>query len=572
MTNESTERTLPRLLTRSADLNPDRESLSFYDGAKLSYRQLKDSIDHIAAFLAERGIVHGDRVAILSENSPHWGIAYFAVVSIGAIAVPVLADFHPTEVHHVLRHSEAKAVFVSDRYYAKIEDTHFDHLKLRILIDDFSVIDPHTSKSGLKKLLADGEQELKRIKILALKWAGRIPTRVREEDAAAIIYTSGTMGHTKGVLLTHRNLVSNALATGELAALDCRDRLLSLLPLAHVYECTLGLITPLLMGASVAYVHKPPTAAVLLPALAAVRPTIVLAVPLLIEKMVRSKVWPEIRSKKILNLACKVPTLRKKVHRIAGKRLLETFGGSLRLLCIGGAGLAPDVEAFLREAGFPYSIGYGLTETSPLVAGTNAAETRFRSTGKALRGIEIRIDGPDPKTGEGEILVRGDSVMKGYYRDPERTAEILSEDGWLRTGDLGCFDADAFLYIKGRLKNVILGPSGENIYPEVIESVINRSEEVLESLVFETGGRLAAKIHLDYDRLGAYAAEKKLDETQVREHIGRVLEEIKHRVNESVASFSRLSRVIEQHDPFEKTPTQKIKRFLYIEAAPADSV
>jgi long-chain acyl-CoA synthetase len=557
--------TLPGIINRSAELYGGRNSLGFYDEPSLSYTQLKEKIDQIAAFLSEQGVVHGDRVAILGENGPQWGVALFAVTSLGAIAVPILPDFHASEVHHVLRHSEAKALFVSEKLYAKIDDASFEHLETRILLDDFSEIRPDTDKVKLRRLIAEGSHELRKIKTMALKWLGKIPSEVREDDIASIIYTSGTTGHSKGVMLTHKNLVSDAIATTRLVDVTSEDRFLSLLPLAHVYECTLGLVTTVMQGAAVYYVHKPPTAAVLLPALAAVKPTSILSVPLIIEKMVKAKVFPALQEKAVIRWASRIPSLRKKIYHKAGSKLLAVFGGQLKMFCIGGAALAPDVEDFLVEAGFPFSIGYGLTETSPLVTGTKPFETRLRSAGRALDGAEIRIDNPDPATGEGEIQLRGPMVMKGYYRDPEKTAEVLSEDGWFKTGDLGCRDADGFLFIKGRSKNVIIGPSGENIYPEGIESIINRADSVQESLVFEQEGRLVARVHLNYEALDAFFAEKKLGAAQIRDHIQKTLEEIKAKVNEGVSSFSRLSRIIEQTEPFEKTPTQKIKRYLYVE-------
>ena len=565
------ETTIPDLLARSAERHPERPSLSFYDGEPMPYRALKQRVDEIAAFLADRGIAPGDRVAILSENGPHWGIAFFAITTLGAAAVPVLADFPAAEIHHILRHSEAQAVFVSEKQYAKLEDAAFDHLRLRILIDDFSVIDPDTNKDRLRKLIADGGMELRKIRTKALRLVGLLPSKVREDDLASIIYTSGTTGHTKGVMLTHRNIVRDAVATTRIVDVGPEDRLLSLLPLAHVYECTLGLVTPVMQAASVAYLRKPPTAPVLLPALQAVKPTLLLSVPLIIEKMVRGKVWPEIRKKTAIRWASKVPSLRRAIHRQAGKKMRDAFGGSLKLFCIGGAALAPDVEDFLVEADFPFSIGYGLTETSPLVTGTDARRARRRSAGTPLEGVEVKIEAPDPATGEGEILVRGETVMKGYYKDPEKSAAVLFADGWFRTGDLGCVDAEGYLYIKGRVKNVILGPSGENIYPEIVESIINRIDPVLESLVYERQGQLAARVCLDGEKLDALIAERKYDETQGREHIRRLLDDIKGQVNEKVAVFSRLSKVIEQTEPFEKTPTQKIKRFLYVDDGPISS-
>jgi long-chain acyl-CoA synthetase len=259
----------------------------------------------------------------------------------------------------------------------------------------------------------------------------------------------------------------------------------------------------------------------------------------------------------------KLPALRKRIHRAAGKKLMQTFGGQLKFFGIGGAKLSREVELFLREGGFPYAIGYGLTETSPLIAGCTPSLTRFRSTGPVVPGMEVRIADPEASTGIGEIQTRGTSVMKGYYRDPERTAETFTPDGWFRTGDLGVLDKDGYLYIEGRLKNMILGPSGENIYPEAVESVINRSDVVLESIVYEDEGQLAARVHLDYEKLDESFSAEGLTEAQIRSRIETMLEDIRKTTNESVSAFSRIARVIEQVEPFEKTPTQKIKRYLY---------
>ena len=551
------------MLERSAQSYPQHTALSYADDKPITYAELKTQVDRLGAFLQDQGVVQGDRVAIVGENSPNWGIAFITVTSMGAVAVPILPDFHTSEIHHILRHSGSKAVFISERYFHKIEDFDLDSFTVVVLLDDFSIIGADTSKATLKKLLAEGGKELKKIKSIVLRMAGIVPAHVKENALASIVYTSGTTGHSKGVMLSHKNLISDAIATTNIVTVTDEDRMLSILPLAHVYECTLGLILPIMMGASVYYLRKPPTAAIMIPALASVRPTIMLSVPLIIEKMYKSRIAPEISRKRVVRLLYRFPLLRKRINRMAGKKLLAIFGGALKTFCIGGAALSSEVEKFLREAGFPYAVGYGLTETSSLVAGTNARRTRFRSTGQAIPGVEIKIDQPDPKTGEGEILVRGDNVMLGYYHDSERTAEAFSE-GWFRTGDLGILGSDRYLYINGRLKNVIIGPSGENIYPEAIESIVNRSEIVLESLVFQDEDSLAARIHLDYEKLDLEFTEKHLSETQIQEHIETLLEDVRKQVNEQVSTFSRLSKVIEQTEPFEKTPTQKIKRYLYI--------
>lgn len=558
------ELTLVELIEKSTEKYAKNNALSHSDSKPITYRELKSQIKNISEFLTQQGVVHGDRVAILSENSPNWGITYFAVTTMGAIAVPILPDFHSSEVHHILRHSGSKAIFVSERYYHKIEDFQNDTLQTIVLIDDFTIINKDISKALLKKLMADGSKELQKIKNMALKFAGLLSTTVKEDDVASIIYTSGTTGHSKGVMLTHKNIVFDAIATTKIVDVVETDIMLSILPLAHVYECTLGLVLPVMLGASVYYIKKPPTAAVLIPALAAIRPTIMLSVPLIIEKMYKGKILPEIKSKTVVKMLYKIPTVRKKINSIAGKKLMAIFGGRLKLFCIGGAAIAPEVEVFLKEAGFPYAIGYGLTETSPLIAGTNPQKTKYKSTGPALPGVEVIIERVGESKTDGEILVKAPSVMKGYYNDPELTKETITADGWLRTGDLGAIDKNQYIYIKGRLKNVILGPSGENIYPEGIESVINRSEYVLESLVFQQQNSLVARIYLNYEKIDEDIKANKISEKGSKEYIEKLLESIRKEVNESVSSFSKVSRFIEQSEQFEKTPTQKIKRYLYV--------
>jgi long-chain acyl-CoA synthetase len=555
--------TLQRIIEESCRNNSANIALSYTDEEPILYSDLKRQIDHLSGFLRNQGVTHGDHVAILGENSPQWGIAYFAVTTMGAVVVPILPDFNTSEIHHILNHSESKVIFISERYYYKVEDLDFTEFNSVILLNNFSIINPTMSKATLRQLIEDGSKELRKIKNLVLSLAGISPKEIKEDDIASIIYTSGTTGHSKGVMLSHKNIVWNAIASSKIPDFKPDDRMLSILPLAHVYECTLGLVIPILCGSSVYYIKKPPTAAVLLPALEKVRPTAMLTVPLIIEKMYKMRILPEIKKRFLVRLAYKFPAVRKRIHKLAGDKLKETFGGAMRFFGVGGSALAPEVERFLREADFPYAIGYGLTETSPLVAGANAENTRYRSTGPVVQGLEVRIENQDVKTGIGEIVVRGPSIMQGYYHDPGLTAEVLSQDGWFHTGDLGNFDKNGYLYIKGRLKNVIIGPSGENIYPEAIESVINRNDIILESLVYQHEGQLVARVYLDYEKLDLEFSDLGLTESQARKRIGQICEDIKRQVNEQVSSFSRLARIIEQSEPFEKTPTQKIKRYLY---------
>ena len=550
--------TIRDILVEASRRYGGKTALVLHEGESFTYAGLAAYAAELAEFLKERGIRPGDRVAILGENSPRWGIAYFAITSMGAIAVPILTEFPPKEIARIIQHSESAAVFVSRRQYEKLESVPLEARGICVLLDDLTVIPPGTTDGDLSR--TDIPRESARRPGTTFRWeTGQGGPSA--EDVASIVYTSGTTGFSKGVMLTHHNLVSDAIGTAEISGVGANDRLLSILPLPHTYESTLGLITVLMMGATVHYLDRPPTAAVLLPALLKVRPTIMLSVPLIIEKIYRSKIHPELTGKPMLRRLHGIPALRRALHRIAGKKLLKTFGGDLRLFTIGGAPLAPDVELFLREAKFPYAIGYGLTETSPLIAGTGSAATRYRSTGPVLPGgTRIRIANPSPSTGEGEIEVKGPTVMKGYYKDPERTAAAFTADGWLKTGDLGLFDADGYLYIKGRSKNMILGPSGKNIYPEEIEAVINEFDTVRDSLVIQQQNKLVALVNLDYERL---REALKASESDLRARANELLAELHRQVNDRVPLSARIHKLVEQVEPFQKTPTQKIKRYLY---------
>jgi long-chain acyl-CoA synthetase len=557
--------TLLCVLNNSVAQFADRPAVSFVDLPKITYREFKAKVDEVIRFLKSEGVIAGDRVAILSENQPNWGIAYFAITTIGAIAVPIMTEFHSEEVHHIIRHSESKAIFISAKYFNKIDDLEHDSLQTRILLEDFSVIPPNTKNDLLKEVIAGGKKEFAKIKEAAMKFVGLIPDEVEEDSLALILYTSGTTGHSKGVMLTHKNVVSDAISTLDMVHVDSNDRMLSILPLFHTIESTLGLVIPLTVGASVTYLDKPPTAAVLLPALQKVKPTVMLAVPLIIEKIYRNKILPEFNKRAIIRGLYKIPTIRKSLNKIAGKKLLHTFGGELRMFCIGGAALSADVEKFLKEAGFPYAIGYGLTETSPLVTGTGPEKVRLRTAGKPMLWMQVKIEDPDPKNGEGEILIKGPNVMKGYYKDPEKTNAVFTKDGWFKSGDLGVLDTDGYLYIKGRSKNVIIGSNGKNIYPEEIESIINEFPFVAESLVMEKGDQLVAKVYLNYEEIDKEFRIQKLSEPKAREIITNIFADLHVQVNLRVNTFSRVNKIIEQPEPFEKTPTQKIKRYLYVE-------
>ena len=363
-------------------------------------------------------------------------------------------------------------------------------------------------------------------------------------------------------MLSHKNLVTNAMSAYKQVTILPNDIFLSILPLAHTLECTVGLTVPILHGSSVYYIDKVPTPSVLLKAFKIVRPTMMVSVPLIIEKIYKNKVLPKFTGSFVMKTLYSIPFFRKKLNKIAGKKLIETFGGRLRFFGIGGAGISRYVEEFLIEAKFPFIIGYGLTETAPLIAGGTLGHlTKLGSTGVAMAGVEIAIKDKDLNA-KGEIIVKSPSTMMGYYKDEEKTAEVI-EDGWFLTGDLGYIDEDGFLFINGRNKNVIIGSGGENIYPEQIEATINQNEAVVDSLMIERDGKLIALIHLDYELIDKKFKADKNSGDYPREMIVKLLEEMRVEVNANISSFSRMVKFVEQIKPFVKTPTKKIKRYLY---------
>lgn len=546
--------TLTAIIKNSVNLYGNTPALAFVNTNPLTFNDVGINANKVAAFLKSKNISSGDKVAILSENMPNWGIAYFGISLSGAIIVPILPDFHPTEITNILNHSESKIIFVSKKIYEKVKDINTGKDYEFILLDNFSLISPESTVSEIKK--ESGEY--------FYKSSMKIPNvDPNEDDLAVIIYTAGTTGSSKGVMLSHKNICSNAVSSNLIADMKPGHTMLSILPLSHSYECTLGFIIPFSSGACVYYLRKPPSATVLLPALTTVKPHLMLSVPLLIEKIVRQSILPNIEKKAILRTLFHFPPTHKLIAKLAGKKLLKTFGNLLFFFGIGGAGLASDVESFLKDAKFPYAIGYGLTETSPLIAGANAKTSRFTATGKVIDGGEVKIINPHKETGEGEIIYKGPNVMRGYYKDPEKTSEVLSSDGWFSTGDLGIFDSDDYLYIKGRVKTMMLGASGENIYPEAIESVINEFEFVEESVVFQEEGRIVALVHIDKEALLDSVKHLKEGAIHASENAAEYTKEILKKVNRQLNSFSKIAKLRHEEEPFEKTPKNTIKRYLY---------
>ncbi len=526
----------------------------------ITFEEFHDRICALAARLMERGIVKGDRVAILAENSHYWGIAYLAVVRLGGVGVPILPDLPEADVHHIIGEMEPKVIFTTQRQIDKIYDLRSAVPELVLTLDD------HRSAEGLLQAepfstFLDSALAAYREKIIA----GETPVfpEVAEDDLASILYTSGTSGFSKAVMLTHKNLTSNAYAASGLMNIEPGSVFLSILPMSHTYEFTAGFVLPLLVGARIAYAGKTPTPAILQNLCKHEKPCVIFAVPLVLEKIYKKRVLPNIEKSKLLGLLYRFPSGRRLVNKRIGRKLLDFFGGNLKMMGVGGAALNPEVERFLVEAQFPFLIGYGQTESSPLIAGGPFGDKTIAlgSTGKPIPGVEVKIENADPDTGIGEIFARGPNIMKGYFNDEDTSAEVLTSDGWLATGDLGFLDEAGNLHIRGRCKNIIVMSNGENVYPEAIEHRLNAYYWVVESLVVEDNGRLNAWVYPDYEYIDEMTAGQ--SRKQRREYLESLLEEMRKEVNATLAPASRLAEVFERREPFIKTATHKIKRYLY---------
>lgn len=534
--------TLYEIVKHSVKKFSDRIAFSMIGGEDVSYKEVGERVEKVKEMLLNAGVGKGDKVAILSSSMPNWGVAYFAVTTSGMVAVPILPDFTGAELDLIIEHSEAKAILVSDKLYTKLSKSTVEKMNIVIRTKGLNVISQTVEERA----------------------EAMVP---KPEDLAVIIYTSGTTSKPKGVMLTHYNIAAQTTIIPPLFEYNEDDVLLSILPLAHTYECTLGMIYPFSRGARVHYLDRPPTASALMPALASVRPTVIASVPLIMEKIYRAKVLPTFQKNALLRKLYGWDWSRKLLHKVAGKQLKKLFGGRMRLFAIGGAKFDSEAERFLLEGGFPYGIGYGLTETAPLIAGAVGNMVRIGSTGPALPAVQIRLDNVNPDTKQGEIVVKTPCCMVGYYKNEAATKEAFTEDGWFRTGDLGAMAEDGWIFIKGRLKNMIVGPSGENIYPEDIEEVLNSNRFVAESVVTEQDGKLIALVHFNTEALEEaydefkYKASVKVEQVQLR--MEEIKREVMEYVNSKVNRFSKISKVVDNEGEFEKTPTKKIRRFNY---------
>ncbi|NLO11223.1 MAG: long-chain fatty acid--CoA ligase [Candidatus Cloacimonetes bacterium] len=491
----------------------------------------------------------GGKVALVGKNSGNWASLYFSTITYGGSIVPILINFSPEEMTYIINHSDAQILFISRDKFDSIDPEQLRRVQHIFSLDDFTLLYSHNESlfKTIKPLQESTDLQNLRPEGMQVKDV------CDNEDTAAIIYTSGTTGFSKGVMLPHRSLLANLIVAREMLLFKEGAKVLAFLPLAHAYACSFDLLYPFTRGNHINFMDKLPAPKVLLGAMQDLKPNVVLAVPLLIEKIFKRQIQPTIE-KPAMKVMLKIPGVKSMIGKKIRDSLLTAFGGSLTELVVGGAPMNAEVELFMKKIRFPVTIGYGMTECGPLISYCRWFEHRFESSGKLVKYIKCKIDSPDPVKIPGEVLIAGEQVFTGYYKNDEATADTIKR-GWLYTGDIGTLDKDKFIYLKGRSKNVILGPSGENIYPELVEQKLDNLPYVMEALVLERDRRLHALVYPDLEAL---------DKEGIPEsRIPQLMEENRMEVNKSLADFSRIAKIQIVNEPFQKTPTQKIKRYLY---------
>ena len=527
-------------------------ALTDFNGVSYQYRDIARKVEKLHLLYEHAGIKSGDKVALCGRNSSQWAVAFIATVTYGAIAVPILHEFKADNIHHLVNHCEAKLLYTDDSIWENLDPAMIKNLVGVLRLQDFSLLLSRSEK------LTNARKRLN--ELFGKKYPERFtPEDVvypahKADDLALINYTSGSMGFSKGVMITYGNLWSNLqFCVDGIPFIKPGDGMVCMLPLAHMYGLMVELLLPLAKGAHVYFLTRVPSPRVILEAFATVKPKLIITVPLIIEKIVKTKVFPML-DKPIMKVLMKVPFVDERLEARIRKGLLDAFGGNLLQIIIGGAGLNKDVETFLRKISFPFTVGYGMTECAPLVTYAPWQEQRPASCGRIVDRMEGRIDSPDPANVPGELWVRGQNVMKGYYKNKEATEAVMKE-GWMNTGDLCTMDSDGFLYIRGRNKNMILGPSGQNIYPEEIEQKINNLPLVSESIVIEDNGKLEALIYPDLD----LATKEGIAVSDLE----KLMNDNINQLNKELPAYSQIAKVRMRYQEFEKTPKRSIKRYLY---------
>lgn len=548
MLTENLVKTLETSLKKHWDL----PALSDYQGQPLTYRAVAGQMLRLHAIFQKTHLKKGTKIALIGRNAVNWAVAYLAAVTHGAVIVPILPDFTPDSMHHIVNHSDAVFLFVADALYEKLDAAQMPHVEAIFSLTDLRL--RAAPKKPLAQIIEKAETHFASQSAPALTPDMLAFAEVANAELATIVYTSGTTGFSKGVMLAHNSLMANVLFAQKNMPLQAGDAILSFLPLAHAYGCAFEFLFPFTMGCHITLLGKTPSPKVILEAFQAIRPRLILSVPLIIEKIYRKQIKPTLEKKPVQWLL-KFPPLAKLLLQKIRKNLIAAFGGNFIEIIIGGAALDGEVELFLKKIAFPFTNGYGMTECGPLISYAFWQTHRPLSAGRAIDFLELKIDSANPAETVGNILLRGENVMAGYYKNDAATKEVLDPDGWLNTGDSGTLDADGFVYLKGRSKNMILGPSGQNIYPEEIEAQLNNLPFVQESLVLEKNGKLLALVYPDLESADA----KGLGEAQVEAK----MEAHRKMLNKRLPAYSAIAKIELYPKEFEKTPTRKIKRFLY---------
>lgn len=546
------EESFIQYIEQSIKNNWDKPSLTDFKGVTSSYKDVARKIEKLHILFEHSNIRKGDKIALCSRNMSTWGIAFLATLTYGAVAVPILNEFKPDNIHHIVNHSEARLLFVGDVVWENLDESAMPDIDGAIRIEDFSL------RHSNKKSLTEARERLNEL------FGKKFPERFmaenvkynydRPDELAMINYTSGTTSSSKGVMLPYRSLWTNLKFALGVFGLTPGEQIVSMLPMAHMYGLAFEFIYEFASGMHIHFLSRTPSPKIIADAFAEVKPNLIITVPLVIEKIIKKRIFPTIE-KPHMKILMNIPIINDKIRDTIRQKVIQAFGGKFKELIVGGAALNKEVENFLRSIRFPYTVGYGMTECGPLLSYDDWQTFKQGSCGKAVPRVELRIDSDDPQHVVGEILAKGDCVMTGYYKNPEATAAALDKEGWLHTGDLGLIDADGYLFIKGRCKNMILGPSGQNIYPEEIEDRLNNMLYVTESIVVEQDGKLVALVYPDFDAVNA----NQISDTDLPKILETNLKELNH----LLPAYSQISRIKIYNEEFEKTPKRSIKRFLY---------
>lgn len=541
---------LIRLYATSFRNNWLHSALTDYKGVSYTYGDVACRIAKLHLFYEMCGIKPGDHIALCGRNCSHWGISFLSVITYGAVAVPILHDFKADNVHNIVNDSDSKLLFVGDSNREQLSNEEMPALEGIIRIEDFSLVLSRNEEyaTAHSKIESEFQKRYPEGYTAAhIKYHEDSP-----EELAIINYTSGTSGFSKGVLIPYRALYNNMMFGKEVLPMKPGMNMLSILPMAHMYGMAFEFLYELTCGAQIFFLTRTPSPRIIFDAFSKVRPIIVVAVPLIIEKIIRKSVLPKLQ-KPIMRFATGIPGISNFIYRKIRNRMLKAFGGNVIEIIVGGAAFSPDIDALLHKMKFPYTVGYGATECAPIICYSDWKEAKVGSCGKIVRGMEIKIQSDDPEKIPGEILVRGANVMLGYYKNEEATKQAIDKDGWYHTGDNGIIDSEGYVFIKGRCKNMLLGANGQNIYPEEIEARLNELPFVAESLVIQEGEKFIGLVYPDHDAL------KEADVTDIEDK----MEEVRKMLNQQIPAYEHISTIRIMNEEFEKTPKKSIKRYLY---------